>query len=86
MRTILDAFDRHFISLDSRSCDFLARIPEERLFEKPREILNAMAMFSCGEYLLKIGRDGREDLRRNNHTSLGSSVRMDATGETRDQG
>lgn len=53
MRTILDAFDRHFISLDSRSRDLLARIPEERLFEKPREILNAMAMFSCGEYLLR---------------------------------
>ena len=53
MVTILSAFDRSFIKLDARSRQLLAKIPEERLFEKPREIANSMAMFSCGEYLLR---------------------------------
>lgn len=31
----------------------LAKIGDAELFEKPREITNSMAMFSCGEYLLR---------------------------------
>ncbi|MFT3745469.1 MAG: hypothetical protein QM785_14405 [Pyrinomonadaceae bacterium] len=53
MGVILSAFDRSFFSLDARSRDLLSRIPEESLFAKPRETPNAMAMFSCGEYLLR---------------------------------
>jgi hypothetical protein len=53
MRAILSAFDRSFIKLDTRSRQLLTKVPEERLFEKPREITNSMAMFSCGEYLLR---------------------------------
>ncbi|MEQ1603711.1 MAG: hypothetical protein ABL999_02470 [Pyrinomonadaceae bacterium] len=53
MGTILSAFDRSFIKLDARSRKLLDKIPEVRLFEKPREIANSMAMFSCGEYLLR---------------------------------
>lgn len=53
MRAILSAFDRSFIKLDTSSRQLLTKVPEERLFEKPREISNSMAMFSCGEYLLR---------------------------------
>src|SRR5438874_2331398 len=53
MDTILSAFDREFLVLDARSRDLLAEISDSELFEKPRELRNSMAMFSCGEYLLR---------------------------------
>ncbi len=53
MKTILNAFDRSFLKLDAGSRALLAKISEPQLFEKPRELANSMAMFSCGEYLLR---------------------------------
>ncbi len=53
MGQILNAFDRGFISLDRRSRDLLAKISDNELFIKPRELNNSMAMFSCGEYILR---------------------------------
>lgn len=53
MKNILLAFDRAFINIDGRSRKLLENIPENDLFIKPREIANSMAMFSCGEYLLR---------------------------------
>ena len=49
----MSAFDREFSSLDERSRYLLGRIEENRLFAKPREIPNSIAMFSCGEYILR---------------------------------
>jgi hypothetical protein len=53
MDQVLSALNRQFLSLDKRSRTLLARTEETELFEKPREIANSMAMFSCGEYLLR---------------------------------
>jgi hypothetical protein len=53
MDPILTALDVQFIKIDRRSRDLLDRIENGKLFEKPREIENSMAMFSCGEYILR---------------------------------
>ena len=53
MNAILSGFDRAFERLDSNSRELLGRIPDSLLFAKPRQIANSMAIFSCGEYLLR---------------------------------
>jgi hypothetical protein len=53
MKTLIDSFDRQFLAIHSRSCEFLKLIPNEKLFWKPREINRSMTMFSCGEYVLR---------------------------------
>ncbi|MFN2502311.1 MAG: hypothetical protein ABR530_09900, partial [Pyrinomonadaceae bacterium] len=39
--------------LDSRSRQLVAEIAEADLFRKPRIVPNSMAMFSCGEYIVR---------------------------------
>jgi len=53
MKAILSAFDRAFLSLDDRSRKLLSNISRDQLFQRPREIPHSMAMFSCGEYILR---------------------------------
>ncbi len=53
MDKLLSAFDRSFISLDTRSRQLLTNLPVDKLFYSPREIAHSMAMFSCGEYVLR---------------------------------
>lgn len=53
MPTILSVFNQSFLKLDGRSRELLRKIPETGLFEKPRTVPNSMAIFSCGEYLLR---------------------------------
>ncbi|HKP68188.1 MAG TPA: hypothetical protein VJV05_02815 [Pyrinomonadaceae bacterium] len=53
MDALLESFDRQFHKLHKRSCDLLALIDPSDLFRKPREVDRSMAMFSCGEYLLR---------------------------------
>jgi len=53
MDTILNAFDKHFIALNSNSLALLGRVKPDDLFRKPRDLGRSMAMFSCGEYLLR---------------------------------
>lgn len=53
MRTILDTFDRRFHTLYERSSVFLSKLNDSTLFKRPRELPNSMAMFSCGEYILR---------------------------------
>src|SRR5258706_4963850 len=53
MDAFLSAFDREFRVLDVWSGQLLDAIPDEGLFAKPRELANSMAMFSCGEYILR---------------------------------
>jgi hypothetical protein len=53
MDPILTALDNEFLDIDRLSRDLLNRLSEGNLFLKPREIENSMAMFSCGEYLLR---------------------------------
>jgi hypothetical protein len=53
MKIILSSFDREFSALDSRNRELLDLLPEELLFDRPRDMPNSMAMFSCGEYILR---------------------------------
>lgn len=53
MKLLIDEFDRQFLAIYSRSCEFVKLIPNEKLFWKPREINRSMTMFSCGEYILR---------------------------------
>ena len=53
MRTFIDSFDRRFNSIYSGSVELLAKIPNEKLFQRPRELKNTFEMFSCGEFILR---------------------------------
>lgn len=53
MGTILDSFERRFALLHARSKSLLDTIGDADLYRRPRELNQSMAMFSCGEYLLR---------------------------------
>lgn len=53
MNALLESFDRRFRLLHERSRELVTRIDSADLFRKPRELERSMAMFSCGEYLLR---------------------------------
>lgn len=53
MHPIISHFDQRFVLIDSRSRDLLAKLDEELLYQRPRQLANSMAPFSCGEYILR---------------------------------
>jgi hypothetical protein len=53
MKTFITAFDEQFAEIHLRSSELARLFPEEKLFEKPRELEKTFAMFSVGEYLLR---------------------------------
>ena len=53
MDPFLASFDRRFGALHDRSVELLRDVSDGDLFRKPRELERSMAMFSCGEYLLR---------------------------------
>src|SRR5687767_13398951 len=53
MDILLESFDRRFRLLHERSSGLLNLIDSADLFRKPRELERSMAMFSCGEYILR---------------------------------
>ena len=53
MDPILSSFDLQFTSIDSRSRELLAVVPEDMLYGRPREIERQLTPFSCGEYILR---------------------------------
>lgn len=53
MKTFLDSLDHQFLQLHQRSCAFVERIPNERLFWKPRKLEHTFKVSSCGEYILR---------------------------------
>ena len=53
MDPFLTTFENSFLTLDNRSRQLLDKLSDQQIFVKPREIANSMAMFSCGEYLLR---------------------------------
>ncbi len=55
MRNLLEVFENKFDKLNRTTLELLEKIPDEKLFWKPREINQTMAMFSCGEYILRSG-------------------------------
>lgn len=53
METQITAFARRFTEIHDRSVTFVNSLPEEKLFVRPGELHESMAMFSCGEYVLR---------------------------------
>jgi hypothetical protein len=53
MKTLIDSFDRRFRAVHDRSVLLIGRVPADKLFWKPRDLGRTMAMFSCGEYILR---------------------------------
>jgi len=53
MKSQIEVFDRQFFLINSRSNELLKRLPDEKLFWKPRQSNQSYRMFSCGEYLLR---------------------------------
>lgn len=53
MKNTIDVFDSQFNRLHERSQRFVAMVPNEQLFAKPREPEKTYQMFSSGEYLLR---------------------------------
>ena len=53
MTTILDAFDQRFFAVHTRSVSFLETIDSGDLFRRPRELPNSIAIFTCGEYIIR---------------------------------
>ncbi len=53
MAPMLESFDRRFVVVHGRSMALLEMLSDPILFQKPRELERSMAMFSCGEYILR---------------------------------
>lgn len=53
MKSQTEIFDEQFSALHSRSNELLQKIPDEKLFLKPRRLNETFAMFSCGEFILR---------------------------------
>ena len=53
MKKLLETFERQYLILHSRSNKLIEKTPDEKLFWRPRELNQTMAMFSTGEYLLR---------------------------------
>jgi hypothetical protein len=53
MDTKLSILSEHFAKLHDRSVTLVRSLTNAQLFEKPREMDRSMAMFSCGEYVLR---------------------------------
>jgi hypothetical protein len=53
MDSMLKSFERRFVLVHERSLTLLQLLPDADLFRKPRKLERSMAMFSCGEYILR---------------------------------
>ena len=53
MKILVDQFNEQFIKIQHRCCRFVKKIPNDRLFWKPREMKYEFVQFSCGEYILR---------------------------------
>ncbi len=53
MNPIIESFDRAFRAINDRSVGLIGKLPDDLLFHKPRELKHTLAMFSCGEYILR---------------------------------
>lgn len=53
MRTVIEIFERSFAELHSRTLALLAQTSDAKLYRRPREIPQTMAMFTVGAYILR---------------------------------
>lgn len=50
MDKFIKIFDQKFQALHKNSCEIINKIPDEKLFWKPKKVY---AIFSCGEFILR---------------------------------
>jgi hypothetical protein len=53
MKSQIDIFEQRFSSINSRSCELLKLVPDDKLFWRPRQLNQTYQMFSIGEYVLR---------------------------------
>lgn len=53
MNKFVSSLDEQFKRLHHRSLLFLEAVPEEKLYWQPRQSSGALAVYSCGEHLLR---------------------------------
>ncbi len=53
MRTVIEVFERGFVTQHKRSLRLLELVPNSDLYRKPRELPQTFAMFTIGEYILR---------------------------------
>lgn len=53
MDVLLTSFDRRFTVIHERSTTLVRTVSNEDLYRKPRELDRSMALFSCGEFILR---------------------------------
>ncbi len=53
MREMLDTIDAQYRSINNRSREFIGIVPQNVLFNQPRELRSTFTMFTCGEYILR---------------------------------
>jgi hypothetical protein len=46
-------FDTQFRRLHERNCAFIKILPPDALYRQPREVRDALPVYSCGEYILR---------------------------------
>ena len=53
MHSLITAIETRFLAIDNFSRDLLSKLQPDELYLRPRDLPNSMAMFSCGEYILR---------------------------------
>lgn len=53
MKNLIETFDRQFLKLHTRSCEFVKIVPTEKLYWQPRERDALFPVNSCGEFILR---------------------------------
>lgn len=53
MKNLIETFDKQFLKLHRRSCEFIKLVPVEKLYWQPRASEALFPVNSCGEYILR---------------------------------
>ena len=53
MNIFIETFNQKFLTLHTRSCELIRKIPTEKLYWQPREKEALFPINSCGEYILR---------------------------------
>jgi len=53
MKNLIETFEKQFLKLHIRSCEFIKLVPTEKLYWQPREKDALFPVNSCGEYILR---------------------------------
>lgn len=53
MSNLVASLNTQFLKLHGRSCAFVGIVPTEKLYFQPRKVVDALPVYSCGEYILR---------------------------------